>query len=169
MSLVERDTKPAKGCQTWATPWEFIRAVEVRFGPIHADLACTRENAKAGVGLFHPDVDALAVSWADRFPDGVLFVNPPFAKIEPWAAKCAIESTRRKGLILMLTPAAIGTDWFAAHVHRKAQVIGIRPRIPFDGTPINPKTGKPDGFPKDLMLTVYGLGFSGFDTWRWRS
>ena len=153
--------------QDYGTPWEFIRACEARFGRLVADLAAHPENAKHETFL-RPEQDSLSIEWAKWFPTGTLWLNPPFVDIAPWAAKCADESTRRHGLILMLTPASIGTEWFQAHVHRKALVIGLAPRMIFDGAPINPKTGKPDGYPKDLMLSVFGFGANGFDTWRWK-
>ena len=65
-------------------------------------------------------------------------------------------------------PNSIGSCWFAEFVLDKAFVRGLAPRIPFDGTPINPKTGKPDGYPKDLMLSIFGLGKTGLDQWRWK-
>lgn len=153
--------------QDYGTPWEFIRACEARFGPIVCDLAAHEGNTKAPLYITQ-EADSLAVDWAGWLPTGTLWLNPPFVDIAPWAAKCADESTRRHGLILMLTPASIGTEWFQAHVHRRALVIGLAPRMAFDGTPINPKTGKPDGYPKDLMLSVFGFGANGFDTWRWK-
>lgn len=154
--------------QDYGTPRAFIEAVEARFGPLVADLAANTENAKCA-DFIGPDRDSLTVDWAAKYPTGNLWLNPPFADIEPWAAKCSVESTLRHGLILLLTPASIGTDWFAAHVNRKAMVLGLAPRIPFDGMPLNPKTGKVDGYPKDLMLSVFSRSLSGFDTWRWRS
>ena len=69
---------------------------------------------------------------------------------------------------VMLTPASIGTEWFAEHVNRKAMVLGLSPRITFDDTPPNPKTGKVEAYPKDLMLSVFGMGLNGFDTWQWK-
>ncbi len=47
-------------------------------------------------------------------------------------------------------------------------VLGISPRLQFTGTVPNPRTGKIDGYPKDLMLSVFGAGLNGFDTWRWK-
>lgn len=155
-----------KSKQDYGTPWEFIRACERRFGAIVRDLAAHGGNAKCD-RYYDLAADSLSQPWAENDPTGVLWLNPPFANIEPWAAKCAEESAKRHGLILMLTPASTGSDWFAAHVNRRSMVLGLSPRVPFDGTPINPNTGRPDGYPKDLMLTVWGFGLHGFDTWRW--
>ena len=103
--------------QDYGTPWEFIRAVEARFGKIACDLAAHAGNAKADTFLTAQE-DSLSVPWADLWRDGTLWLNPEFAKIDPWAEKCAAESVKRGGLIVMLTPASIGTDWFANHVNR---------------------------------------------------
>ena len=165
MSAVERIgvepiQKPGRSKQDYGTPWPFIRACEARFGPIVCDLAASAENAKAPL-FYDRNRDSLSVDWAAEHPTGTLFLNPEFAEIGPWAAKCATESARRQGLILMLTPASIGTEWFAAHVNRKAMVLGLAPRMAFEGTDAP--------YPKDLMLSVYGMGMSGFDVWRWRA
>lgn len=152
--------------QDYGTPWEFIRAVEARFGRIEWDLAAHDENAKC-VNFIGPDRDSLTVDWAELSPTGTLWLNPPFKNIDPWAEKCAAEGARRHGLIAMLTPASVGTDWFARYVHRKAIVLGLSPRMTFEGT-VNPKTGKPEPYPKDLMLSVFGMGMNGFDVWRWK-
>lgn len=151
--------------QDYGTPWEFIRAVEGRWGPILLDLAAHAGNAKAPLWIGEEE-DSLSVSWSELCPTGNLWLNPPFANIAPWAAKCHEEAAKRSGLIFLLTPASIGSEWFHAHVYQIARVLGLRPRIPFEGPPINPKTGKPDGYPKDLMLSIYGEP-PGLDTWRW--
>lgn len=146
--------------QDYGTPWEFIRAVEARFGPLVFDLAATAENRKAPLH-WGPDVgiDSLTRDWAKAHPTGNLWLNPPFSNIEWWASKAANEAPFRHGLILMLTPASIGANWFAANVNRKAMVLGLSPRLTFEGTN--------DPYPKDRMLSVFGLGMSGFDVWRW--
>ncbi len=145
--------------QDWGTPWEFIHAVQLRFGFLTCDLAARGDNAKAPQ-FYTPDSDSLTAPWATDNPTGNLWLNPPFKDIEPWAKKCAEESAQRAGLILMLTPASIGTDWFAKHVHRKAMVLGLSPRMTFEGAE--------DPYPKDLMLSVFGMGLNGFDCWRWK-
>lgn len=164
--------KPGRSKQDLGTPFEFIRAVEARFGLLEWDLAAHAGNTKCGEFFYGPGSahgeDTFEIDWATRHPTGTLWFNPEFGDITRAAEKCAAECRRRHGLIAMLTPASIGTDWFAAHVHRKAFVLGLSPRMPFDGQPPNPRTGKIDPFPKDLMLSVFGMGLSGFDTWRWK-
>ena len=146
--------------QDYGTPWDFIRAVEAKWGALVADLACTRENAKAPAGYYFPEVDSLAANWSEDHPTGNLWLNPPFADIGTWAGKCAVHGVRRHGLIFLLTPASIGTDWFAARVFPNARVLGISPRLTFEGTD--------DPYPKDLMLSIFGKATAGFGLWRWK-
>lgn len=151
--------KPGHSKQNYGTPWEFIEAVEKRFGKIVFDLAAEEGNAKCDKYFTEKD-DSLSQNWAEQFPEQNLWLNPPFKNIGLWAKKCAEESQNRKGFILFLTPASIGTNWFAEHVHNKSMVLAISPRLTFEGE----KTS----FPKDLMLSVYGCGLKGFDVWRWK-
>lgn len=146
--------------QDYGTPWEFVDAVASKWGPIVHDLACTRANAKAPSGYYHPEVDALTRDWSADFPTGNLWLNPPFKTIEPWAEKCAFHGIRRDGLIFLLTPASIGTDWFRARVYGNARVLGVSPRLTFEG--------EKDPYPKDLMLSIFGKATDGFALWRWR-
>ena len=145
-----------KSKQDYGTPPEFLEAVRLRFGPISFDLAATIENSVCGEWFYGPTQDSLAQDWA--LHDGLLWLNPPFANIAPWAEKSAA-CRHRRGWLLLLTPASIGTDWFAEHVKDNAIVLGLSPRLTFVGTT--------DPYPKDLMLSCFGFGMSGFDTWRW--
>ncbi len=144
--------------QDYGTPRDFLAAVAARFGARAWDLAATPENAKAPAYLTEKD-DSLTCDWS-RFR-GNLWLNPPFANIAPWAAKCA--STDLGGYarrILFLVPASVGANWFAAHVHRKALVLALQGRLTFEGCD--------QPYPKDCVLCVYGMGVTGFDVWDWR-
>lgn len=101
--------------------------------------------------------DALARDWTQL--GGNLWLNPPFANIMPWAAKCRAFGPRGgPRRILFLTPASVGSDWFASHVHGAARVLALSPRLRF--------VGAADHYPKDCMLSVFG-DEPGFDVWRW--
>ena len=152
------EQKPGRSKQTYGTPQAFIDAVEKRFGKLICDLAASKENAKCEA-FFDEAANALVQPWAELYPDVNLWLNPPYKNIGDWAKKCAEESVKRRGLIILLVPASISTCWFADHVHRKAMVLGISPRLVFNG--------EKSSFPKDLMIAIYGNGFQGFDTWRW--
>jgi phage N-6-adenine-methyltransferase len=155
--MAEPRQKPGKSRQDYATPPEFIAAVVERFGPLAWDLAADAKNHKAP-SYYTAERDSLAQDWTCL--RGTLWLNPPFGDIAPWARKCRASmpffpvGTR----IVMLTPASIGSCWFAEHVHGHALVMGISPRLSFDGK---------NSYPKDLALMVYGQT-PGFDVWRWK-
>jgi phage N-6-adenine-methyltransferase len=158
--VTEPKQKPGRSKQDYGTPWPFIRACEARWGRFAVDLAATAENAKAP-RFIGPDQDSLKVPWATYLPPSTLaWLNPQFGDIDSWAKKCAEETHGSTLRIVMLTPASIGTEWFADHVHQKALVLGVRPRLTFEGTK--------DPYPKDLMLSLFGFGSTGFDVWRWK-
>lgn len=149
--------RPGRSKQDYGTPSDLLAAVEQRFGDITVDLAASRENAVVS-SFFDEREDALAQDWTAL--RGVLWLNPPFAKIAPWAAKC-VASVGRDRTIVMLTPASVGAGWFAAHVHGSALVLALSPRLTFVGCDAP--------YPKDCMLSVYGAHAPGFDVWRWKS
>ncbi len=150
--------KPGKSKQDYGTPNSLIRAVERRFGPLVCDLAAHVTNAKAPA-FYTKEQNTLVQAWAKDYPSGNLWLNPEFADIEPYAEKCWVESQQRHGLIHLLVPASIGANWFAKFVNDKSMVLGLSPRITFEGCD--------QPYPKDVMLCTYGYGFRGFDTWRW--
>lgn len=151
--------KPGKSKQDYSTPRPFLDAIDRRFGPIRWDLAAHRGNHVVpdyyGPGSPHAD-DSLTQDWSRH--GGVLWINPPFDDIAPWAKKCREEGARGARPIL-LVPAAVGSNWFAQNVHHHALVLALRPRLCFDGK---------DPYPKDLMACAYGPWIApGFATWWW--
>jgi phage N-6-adenine-methyltransferase len=179
--------KPGFSKQDYGTPWPLIRAIERRWGKLTIDLAARADNAKAP-SFITPEEDSLKQDWAERIGDGRAFLNMEFADIAPWVSKCAEWLTRSKpslrGSIRVLTPASIGAEWFADHCEGKAKVVGLRPRICFEGChqlfPKNhPRAGERKclapclgcaTYPQDCMLTLWGSRFDSepiFQTWRW--
>jgi phage N-6-adenine-methyltransferase len=142
--------------QNYETPAEFIRAVERRFGPLKVDLAATAVNTKAPKYIT-PEQDSLLVPWPSS---GLLWLNPPFSNITPWAKKCVENSTifHPTSKILLLVPASVGSNWFRDYVHKKALVLFLNGRISFDGK--NP-------YPKDCILVVYRYRPE-YQIWTWR-
>lgn len=150
---------PSTSKQDYETPDDFVAAVVRRFGPIDVDLACHAHTSKGAIGIT-PEEDSLGVAWCQWYDD-TLWLNPEFNNIPVWAEKCAEEARfMRRGRILLLTPASIGTNWFAKHVLGKAMVLALSPRLTFKG--------EKSPYPKDLMLSCYAPGLHGFDQWRWR-
>lgn len=150
---------PSTSEQVVGTPRDFIKAVERRYGKFTWDLAATAENAKAPYWITE-ETDSLKQTWPST---GISWLNPPFAKMTPWAKKCA-EWTKLPGRsanarIIMLTPASVGSNWFNKYVRPNADVITI-PRLTFEGSP--------DPYPKDLMISVFGSTLRRFTHWDYR-
>lgn len=74
---------------------------------------------------------------------GDLWLNPPFANIKAWAAKC---ETYQNGTICMLVPASLGSKWFRDYCMGRPVAI-LDSRITFDG--------HTDPYPKDLMVVLF--------------
>lgn len=156
------EQRPGDSEQEVGTPRPFLDAVERRFGPIRWDLAANASNtvvpdAYYGPGSRHGE-DSLVMPWALNHA-GVLWLNPPFGNIKPFAAQCATEGPRG-ARVKMLVPAAVSTEWWKTYVHQQALVLFLRPRLEF--------VGHDHGFPKDLALVCYGPWVApGYHTWRW--
>jgi phage N-6-adenine-methyltransferase len=137
--------KPGRSRQTYATPLDFIRAVETRFGRLDFDLAATPTNAKAE-RFFTRRENALKRPWVPL--DLRFWLNPPYGHIMPWASKCEYTALglKQSGSILLLVPASVCSRWFVHHVWGKAFVNLLSPRLCFI---------KDEPYPKDLILCVY--------------
>jgi phage N-6-adenine-methyltransferase len=154
--------KPGKSKQDYGTPKSFLESVQMVYGPIVWDLAASAANSKAGSCFYDEKQDSLKQDWyklSKMFPHGWLWLNPPFANIGQWAKKCHEESQLGAN-ILMLTPASVGSNWFAKYCHNNCNVVFIRPRLTFDGAA--------DPYPKDCMLTVWQPNSDpGYEIWDW--
>jgi len=149
--------KPGRSRQDYETPPEFIKAVERDFrADFVFDLAASPDNTKAPRWL-DEEHNALAQDWKNI--DGDCWLNPPFAKLEPWVKKCAESSPAR---IYVLLPAAVGSNWFRDWVVPYASIYFLNPRLTF--------VGEASSYPKDLMMATYRVTPSNnsFNVWRWR-
>jgi len=145
-----------KSRQDFATPWEFIAAVERRFGVVTLDLAASWHNAKTRWYLSEAH-DSLTWDWLrlSEVFGGWLWLNPPFGNIAPWAKKCAESDAP----VLMLVPASVGANWWRDYVHGVACVHCLNGRINFNGKAV---------FPKDCALVEYGSGLApDYLVWTW--
>jgi phage N-6-adenine-methyltransferase len=141
--------------QDFETPAEFMAAFTRYFGAAPDwDLAASVTNTKAP-RFFTEEQDSLAQDW--NALRGILWCNPPFANIRPWARKAA-ESESFRSRIYLLTPASIGANWYVEHVIPYARVYVLVGRLSFDGR---------GPFPKDCTLAVYGER-PGLEVWRWK-
>jgi hypothetical protein len=116
-----------------------------------ADEICMKNSDKEAYGF-----DAFNQDWAklsthsewreERLGPGLLWLNPPFSEISPWAERCTSEA-RRGAYIALLTPAAVGANWFVRHMAPEADVYLLNGRPSFiPGQAYN----------KDCMLALYG-------------
>ena len=151
---------PHRSKQDYATPPVFIAAVLARLGiPAFAiDLAADALNTKAETFLTAAD-DALTVPhWERLIGSGWGWLNPPFARIKPWARRC-VETRAAGGQVALLVPMA-AADWCRDYVHGQARVLLLNGRIAFVGC---------DGAAtKDCMLALYQVFHLLQFAWRWR-
>lgn len=151
--------------QDHATPPLFLHAVEQAFGArFLLDLACNKENRKCEAGIMLPE-NSLELDWVERLeaakkalfrPAADAWLNPPFRGVEPWMKKCGEESARGMRIV-SLTLSSIGTGWYRDCIEGKALSLVLRKRITF--------CGQPTGFPKELMITLWGFGLTGLGFW----
>lgn len=181
LTLTGPSVKRFQSEQVVSTPWEFIRAVEKKFGPIAVDLAATAENAKAP-RFITPEIDTFTQNWAEWLNGGLGWLNPEFDPMVVSVRKCAFEQQRGAAL-LTLGPASVSTNWFWDYVQPYATVYTLYPRICFEGShnvfPKNhPRAGERKcdpscvgccPYPKDLMLSHYCANPSHeLQRWKWK-
>ena len=142
--------------QDYQTPREFLDQVEGRFGKLTFDLAATQGN-NVCPAYCGEESNSLSSDHSWHKYGGLLWLNPPYNDIKPWAQKCALEADQG-ARILMLVPASVGAMWFALFVHGRAMVLFLHPRLSFDGR---------NAYPKDLMLCCYGFG-TVYQPWNWK-
>lgn len=133
------------------TPWEFIRAVEKKFGPIAVDLAASDESAKAPCYITE-HTNSLTQDWACLLDGGLGWDNPPFTNIAPWA-KYHLEQWRKGAKTLLLVPMG-SQNWYWDYVEPYAQVYCVG-RMVFDNCYNKQGELVTTPYPKDLILAHY--------------
>lgn len=98
--------------QTWRTPETVYRALDEEFG-FTLD-PCTPESLW----------DGCAIAWTGHR----VFCNPPYCDINRW-----LEKSDEAELAVYLLPARTGTQWWADHALRAAEIRFIRGRLRFGG------------------------------------
>lgn len=156
----------ANSKQNYQTPPDFMDAVKQRFGPIAFDLAADETNKQAE-RFYSIDDDSLSQDWVSlswELPQySVIWLNPPFKNIPLWAKKCAESGPRLAPdrVLLLLTPASVGSNWFRDHVVSVGHSLLLNGRITF--------VGETHPFPKDCQLAVYSRECNtGISIWKWR-
>lgn len=162
MSTVPRQT-PGQSKQDYCTPPAFLRAVKRRLGIQNflCDFAADESNTVAPL-FYDIEHDALAQpAWEQYTEGGWGWLNPPFADIEPWAAKCK-ETYIAGGSIALLVPLS-SANWCRDFVYLHAYILALNGRLAF--IPEQPRWL----YPKDCMLCLFApLIMPGFEVWNWR-
>jgi phage N-6-adenine-methyltransferase len=132
------------------TPWEFMRAVEHKFGPIAIDLAASGPQSAKAARWITPEEDSLKQDWTTLLNGGLGWDNCPYSNIAPWASKCAWEHTQGwKGLLLV--PGSIGANWFKDAMWPYADTYSVG-RMVFDNCFDKHGNLVTTPYPKDLIL-----------------
>lgn len=164
--MAEPRHNKGKSKQDYGTPKPFLAAVRTYLGvkEFDCDLFASRTNAVCPV-FYTKEQDAFTQNW--KLGRGWNWGNPEFRDASK-ATEHAAAWKEEGAQTALLLPAGVSTDWFAAYGHNHAFVLFARPRLTFLGTPPNPKTGKPDPYPKDLMVLLYSPWIDvGYATWKW--
>lgn len=149
--------KPHESEQSVGTPDEVVRSIEAWRGEKFVwDLAADEHNKKAP-GFYSEADDSFKQDWHKH--KGLLWLNPPFNDLGRWAEKCKDES-EAGARIVMLSPASVSTKWYAAHCFGNCATVFLKPRIKF--------IGQKWLFPKDLMLTLWGIDATDYSIFDWR-
>lgn len=154
--------KPGRSKQDYCTPPEFLLALKKRLAieEFSIDLAADCDNRVTH--LFYTEQDnALIQPWGHI--GGWAYCNPPFAHLEPWVDKAAVEGIHGAS-IAMLVPASVGANWWRLCVDGLAHVLFLNGRLAF--MPDKPKWL----YPKDCALLLYTpYIFGGYEVWDWRA
>ena len=156
--MSEPQQKPGKSKQNYGTPPAFLDAVKrlLHIQEFGIDLAASPENAVCPHYFTEAD-NALLQCW---LPNGWSWCNPPYADIRPWVEKAAWEA-QKGASIAMLLPAGVGSNWWFHHVHGRAYVHFLHPRLTF--------VGERAPYPKDLALLLYAPYLQGgYNCWGWQ-
>lgn len=147
MSRVMPAQKPGRSVQDVGTPTWLLRLIESTWGAIALDPAASHENHALDALYYTKEQNGLEQNW--RTPTGTcVFVNPPYEDIRPWVKKAQETAYFWGNTVVVLVPASVGSNWWKDHVHLKAAVYFLSPRLKFKG--------HKQGYPKDLALLVYG-------------
>ena len=160
-------TNRHKSRQDHPTPWEFVSALEKRFGLIAVDLASTARDAKAG-RFISPKENSFKQDWTNLLNGENGYLNPEWDPITPWVEKC-IEEKLKGGRFTVLSQASIDSDWYWA-MEKHCCVYTLKSRIRFEGSK--------HVYPKPLILSAFNLkhepgptierGKNGLYRWNWK-
>lgn len=146
-SLYGRTGTPGAREQTVLTPQWILDWLRDASGRTLALDPCTLPtNPTRAQRVFTVADDGLAQSWACG-PGGFVYVNPPYADLQPWLAKCQTEASYDTP-IYALVPWRGHRQWFAAAVQSASSVTHLAP-FPF--------VGSTSAFPAPLCIITWHL------------
>ncbi len=155
--------QPATSKQAVGTPLILLDAVRrrLKIADFVIDLAATKGN-RVTERYYSRKENGLAQSWPRA---AWCWLNPEFNAIEKWLSKVC-EEAYMGSRIAVLVPAAVGANWWAKYVHRRARVLFLNGRVTF--------VGHKQGYPKDCAVLLYEppqeprlAGGRGYSVWRW--
>ncbi len=162
--------KPGTSKQDYATPREFLSVVklELDIQDFDIDLAASAENAVTA-RYYDEAQNSLVQPW--KVGDGWNWLNPPFARIEPWVQRAYVQACHYNAKTAVLIPASVGANWWKDYVHQSARVLFLNGRLAF-------MPDKPTWlYPKDCALVLYDYHYATtphdeitdyYDVWSWR-
>jgi len=111
----------------WATPDDFFKKLDWRFGPFDLDPCATPYNTKCA-NFYTPTENGLEKSWQGH----TVFVNPPYGRgIEEWIKKGYEEAQDPDTKVVMLIPARTDTKYWHNYVMKAEMVFFIKGRLKF--------------------------------------
>ena len=124
----------------WATPLDFFKKCEEKYGPFNTDVCADASNAKCKE-FFTKEQDGLKQAWK-----GKCWMNPPYGKeIGKWMEKAFLSAQNEGATIVCLVPARTDTKWWHDYA-MKGQIEFIKGRLKFGGS----KNSAP--FPSALVI-----------------
>jgi phage N-6-adenine-methyltransferase len=124
----------------WATPLDFFKKCEEKYGPFNTDVCADSSNAKCKE-FFTKEQDGLQQTWK-----GKCWMNPPYGKeIGKWMEKAFLSAQNEGATIVCLVPARTDTKWWHDYA-MKGQIEFIKGRLKFGGS----KNSAP--FPSALVI-----------------
>ena len=129
MTWSEHQYDPATIKDSWGTPDNVLDAIHQHFGVIGLDPCANKQrplrvNHQYGPG--HARQDGLNFPWDGH---GLVYVNPPYFDLAPWAHKAATEGDE----VIMLLPARTGAKWFQKYCAPADVVLFWQGRLKFHG------------------------------------
>lgn len=124
------------GKQDWRTPPELFQLLDNEFD-FEVDGAATKEDTLCDLHVSDAFSERSEHAWSPSCDS--VFVNPPYANLDPWINLFCDWADIGKNLVVALLPAKCDTGWFALCCQTAHEIRLMKGRVQF----IDPETGKP--------------------------